>query len=503
MNAKLCATVTGATTDALRQARDRAADADMVELRLDYADEVDLDGVLSDRRVPVIVTCRPTWAGGGFAGSEEERRRLLDRALTRGAEFIDVEWGSGCADLIDRHRGRRIVLSDHDFEEVPDDIEQRYQSMRSTGAQVVKLAAHVSKLSELIRLRELAFASASVEQAHVVIGMGPAGLPSRLLPDLFGSAWTYAGAGRQVAPGQLDIRRMVEEFRVRRAGIGTELFGVLGSPLGHSLSPVMHNTGFAETGRDALYIPLEAADVDDFESFAEAFDLRGASVTAPFKEAVMTSQVKTDDIGRKVGAVNTLRKTERGWEGTNTDVAGFLDPLDGKLTLKGCRATILGAGGAARGVAVALSTAGAQVSISARQAERAKTVASLVGGATCAFPPATGSWDLLVNTTPLGTYPNVDSSPVSAAALDGALVYDLVYNPPVTKLLSDAEAAGCEVVGGLGMLVAQAERQFAWWTGTPPARDLFRTAAERQLGQNRDDAHASTTKGRRNQLGIS
>ena len=120
MNAKLCATVTGATTDALRQARDRAADADMVELRLDYADEVDIDGVLSDRRVPVIVTCRPTWAGGQFSGSEEERFRLLAEALTRGAEFIDVEWGSGCADLIERHRGRRVVLSDHDFEGVPD-----------------------------------------------------------------------------------------------------------------------------------------------------------------------------------------------------------------------------------------------------------------------------------------------------------------------------------------------------------------------------------------------
>ena len=495
MNAKLCATVTGATTDALRQARDRAADADMVELRLDYADEVDIDGVLSDRRVPVIVTCRPTWAGGRFSGSEEERCRLLDSALTRGAEFIDVEWGSGCADLVDRHRGRRVVLSDHDFEGLPDDIEQRYQSMRATGAQVVKLAAHVGKLSELIRLRDLAPTSANHEEAHVVIGMGPAGLPSRLLPDHFGSAWTYASTAMQVAPGQLDVGRMVEDFRVRRAGVGTKLFGVLGSSLGHSLSPVMHNTGFAETGRDALYVPLEAADVDDFESFADAFNLQGASVTAPFKEAVMTSRVKTDDIGRRVGAVNTLRKTERGWEGTNTDVAGFLDPLDGRLALKGCRVTILGAGGAARGVAVALSTEGAQVTISARQAERAETVASLVGGTTCAFPPEAGSWDLLVNTTPLGTYPTVDSTPVSAAALDGTLVYDLVYNPPVTRLLSDAEAAGCQVVGGLGMLVAQAERQFAWWTGTPPAPNLFRAAAERQLVHNRDDAHASATKG--------
>ena len=495
MNAKLCATVTGATTDALRQARDRVTEADMVELRLDYAEEVDIDGVLADRRVPVIVTCRPTWAGGRFTGSEEERCRLLARALTLGAEFIDVEWGSVCAELVGRDHGRRIMLSDHDFEGMPEDIEHRYRSMRASGAQVVKVAVRVSKLSELIRLRGLAAPSPSQDDARVVIGMGPAGLASRLLPDHFGSAWTYAGLGSQVAPGQLDVRRMVEEFQVRRAAIGTELFGVLGSPLGHSLSPVMHNTGFAETGRDAVYIPLEAADVDDFESFAAAFDLRGASVTAPFKETVMSARVHTDDVGRRVGAVNTLRRTEHGWQGTNTDVAGFLAPLEGRLALSGCRATILGAGGAARGVAVALSTAGAHVTVAARHPARATSVASIVGGQTGAFPPVKGSWDLLVNTTPIGTQPDIHRTPVSAKELDGDMVYDLVYNPPVTRLLSDATSAGCAVVGGLGMLVAQAERQFAWWTGTPPSLGVFRAAAERQLGQHVDGAIAATRSG--------
>ena len=495
MNAKLCATVTGATTDALRQARDAATDADMVELRLDYADEVDIGGLLSDRRVPVIVTCRPTWAGGQFSGSEEERGRLLTLALTQGAEFIDVEWGSDCAALIDRHGGRRVVLSDHNFEGVPDDLEQRYRSMRATGAQVVKLAARVRRLSELIQLRDLASGSQRHECEHVVIGMGPAGLPSRLLPDHFGSAWTYGGTGTPVAPGQLDVCQMLEEFQIRRAAIGTELFGVLGSPLGHSLSPVMHNAGFAETGRNAVYIPLDAADVDDFQSFADAFDLRGASVTAPFKEAVMTGRVHTDEVGQRVGAVNTLRRAGPGWEGTNTDVAGFLDPLRSRLELNGRRVTILGAGGAARGVAVALSSVGAEVTVSARQAASAEAVASLVGGGTSAFPPAGGSWDLLVNTTPLGTYPNVNGTPVSGAELDGTLVYDLVYNPPVTRLLSDAAAAGCKVVGGLGMLVAQAERQFAWWTGQPPAPDLFRAAAERQLHRHQEKARAESATG--------
>ena len=481
MNAKLCATVTGATTTEVRANRDRAVGADLVELRLDYADTVDIDGVLADRRVPVIVTCRPVWAGGRFAGSEEERHRLLSRALALGAEYVDVEWGGRCADLVETDRGRRTVLSDHDFQGIPDDVEERFTAMQQTGASVVKIAVSVTRLSDLVRLRDLSRRNRiGTDGSRVVIGMGAAGLPSRLLPDLFGSAWTYAGTG--VAPGQVGLTTMLEEYRIRRATTATRLSGVFGSPLEHSLSPVMHNAGFAAAGHDAVYVPLQAKDIEDFECFAEAFDVQGASVTAPFKEAVMTERVMADDVAHRVGAVNTLRKSDAGWDGRNTDVAGFLAPLEGVFPLAGCRATIVGAGGAARAVAVALSSRGAAVTVSARNQERAAAVATLAGGTTGRFPPGRMTWDLLVNTTPVGTFPGPDVTPVPATDLDGRVVYDLVYNPARTRLLSDAAAAGCTVIGGLGMLVAQAERQFAWWTGAPPVSGTFLAAAERRLG---------------------
>lgn len=468
----------------LRARRDAADGADLVELRLDQARDPDAAAALAGRRTPVVVTCRPAWEGGGFRGSEEERRRLLEHALELGADYVDLEWRAGWDDLVRARRGRNVVLSTHDFERMPGDLADRYRALRATGAEMVKLAARAGSLTEALTLLEVG----AGEPGRVLVAMGPAGTVSRVLPDRFGSAWTYAGDG--VAPGQIGLRRMLDEFRVRSVSDATRLYGVLGAPVGHSLSPAMHNAAFAAAGCDAAYLPLEAASADDFWTFARTMGLRGASVTAPFKEAVLPGLAATDALLRRVGAANTLRAGERGWEGINTDVPGFLEPLAGRLELRGSRATVLGAGGAARGVAVALDGAGARVTVCARNVERAAGVARLVGGNAGGLPPQAGSWDLLVNTTPVGTAPGVGDSPLPGGAFDGQLVYDLVYNPATTRLLAEASAAGCGVLGGLPMLVAQAVRQFEWWTGRAAPREVFAAAAQRRLAADGDQESA-------------
>ena len=475
MRARLCATVTGRTMAELRARRDRADGADLVELRLDGVRDPDVAGSLAGRRKPVVVTCRPVREGGHFRGAEEERRNLLRQALELGADYVDLEWRGGFDDLIRGRRGRNVVLSMHDFERVPADLVDRYQAMRATGAEVVKVAVRARRLTDTLALR----AVGGGETGRVLVAMGPAGVPTRVLPDRFGSCWTYAGEG--VAPGQIGLRRMLDEFRVRAVSDSTALYGVLGAPLGHSVSPAMHNAAFASAGCDAVYLPLEAAGADDFWTFARRIGLRGASVTAPFKEAVTPGLTRTDALVRRVGAANTLRASGRGWEGINTDVPGFLEPLAGRMALGGCRAAVLGAGGAARAVSVALAGAGAQVTIWARDAARAADVALLAGGAAGALPPRPGSWDLLVNTTPVGAAPDSGRSPLPGGPFDGRLVYDLVYNPPATRLLTEAAAAGCDTIGGLPMLVAQAVRQFAWWTDASVPPEVFEAAARRRL----------------------
>jgi 3-dehydroquinate dehydratase/shikimate dehydrogenase len=471
----LCETVTGRSTAELLKARDAATQGDLVELRLDGVADVDVAAVLADRERPVIVTCRPRWEGGAFEGAEEERRAILGRALELGAEYVDLEWRAGFDDLIARDPSR-VVLSSHDFEGVPADLAERARAMRGAGARTIKVAVTTTRLSDTLALAEIGRAGDAV-----VIGMGEAGIATRLLPARFGSKWTYAG--NAVAPGQIAAARMVDEFGFRRVKASTRVFGVVSTNAMHSASPAMHNAAFAACGIDAVYVPFRAGRFDDFLTFAPAMNVEGVSVTIPFKLDALRAAARVDDLTRTVGAANTLRCREAGWEATNTDVAGFLAPLEQLYpgSLCGARAAVLGAGGSARAVVAALTSRGAVATVHARRREQAEALASL-GGATGEWPPRAGSWDLLVNCTPLGGATHVDESPLPVGPFDGRLVYDLTYGTRPSRLLRDARDAGCLVLDGLPMLVAQAELQFEWWTGVRPPAGVMRAAAETRLG---------------------
>ena len=473
---KLCATVVGKTMPELLAARDSQIGADLVELRLDLVRGVDVQGALSGRRQPTIITCRPKWEGGAFDGSEEERRDLLLQACASGAEYIDVEHRASFArEILDRRAGHGVILSYHSFDGVPKDIDDRYRIMRATGAEVVKIAATVVSLGEALRVMSVG----GIEEPRVLIGMGPSGVVTRVLASRFGICWSYAGEG--IAAGQIDLHRMQQQFAFNDITERTTIYGVLGSPVSHSVSPAMHNAGFRAAGIDAVYVPFEALDIDDFSTFVEGVGVRGVSVTAPFKEAVAARIVEGDMPSRAVGAVNTIRIEKGGWLGINTDVAGFLAPLTDRIDLSGARATVLGSGGAARSAAWALIQEGAVVTVCARRQEKASEVAGAVGGMVAQMPPDRNSWDLLVNTTPVGTFPNLDESPLPNGPFDGGLVYDLIYNPSPTRLMRDAEQCGCKTIGGLEMLVEQALRQFTWWTGQTAQKSLYVEAANAEL----------------------
>jgi len=510
----VCATVTADSTAELRRRRDAVRDADLVELRLDTVADPDVSAALEGRQRPVIVTCRPAWEGGAFEGPEHDRRALLEQALALGAEYVDIEWRAGFVDLVHSVHGRRIVLSMHDFEGVPKDLPAIADAMRATGAQVIKIAVKTAQLSDCLPLLDLGQTLARDDRPtdqRVLIGMGDAGLATRVLACKFQSAWTYAGTLREV--GQLTVADLIDRYQFRSLGDATRIYGIVGRPVSHSVSPAMHNAAIRSTGIDAVYLPLAAADVDDFFAFAGAIGLVGASVTIPFKIAMFDRVDDVDPLARRVGAINTIRMTpdERFSElagsdaaagrssgvrraelrsakaGTNTDVEGFLRPLaERSVEIRGKRASILGAGGSARAVANALAEEGALVRVHGRRAAQAEAVARAVDGDTGPWPPEAGSWDILINCTPIGMYPDTEKSPMDGHALDGSVVYDLVYNPTATRLLKDAAAAGCTTIGGLEMVVAQARQQFRWWTGIQPPAEVMRAAALERLGEFTD-----------------
>jgi 3-dehydroquinate dehydratase/shikimate dehydrogenase len=497
----LCETVTGRSMADLIAARD-AAVADMVEVRLDGVADLDVAGALRDRRKPVVVTCRPEWEGGRFTGPEEQRHRILTDALRLGAEFVDIEWAAlhgvhrpGLADLV-RSNSSRVVVSTHDFEGVPVDLEARTRNMRSYGA-VIKVAVMPRTLCETLPLLDIAR-----EGDAVVVGMGDAGVPSRLLASRYGSRWSYAGNG--VAPGQIPAARMLSVFRFRNIGPSTRIFGVVSSTALHSFSPVMHNAAFAAAGIDAVYVPLQTNAFGDFDEFASVLGVEGVSVTIPFKGDALRAAPAADELTRQVGAANTLRRPRSmsaGWEATNTDVAGFLAPLEEAFgrSLAGARASVIGGGGSARAVIVALISRGALVAVHTRRREQAEAViASLAGPASASAKapadkeagphkpevgawPIPDGWDLLVNCTPLGSPTMRDESPLPGGPFKGRLVYDVTYGASESRLLREAREAGCRTLDGLPMLVAQAERQFEWWTGQAPEPGVMREAIERSV----------------------
>ena len=476
---RICVTVTADTTAELRRKRDDVSNADLVELRLDTVSDPNVAGALAGRKLPVIVTCRPAWEGGQFKGSEDERKQILRDAIARGAEYVDVEWKANFTDLLSSAAGRRIVISSHSFDGVPADLFGRAQAMRATGAEVVKIAVKTSRLSDCLPLLDLGAQVA--RQGTVLIGMGECGLATRVLAKKFGSLWTYAGDQKQI--GQLTVPELIDAYRFRSLTEHTDLYGLVGSPISHSVSPAMHNAAFAAARQDAVYLPFPAADADDFVTFGRALGLKGASVTIPFKVSLFDRVDEVYAVARRIGAINTIKAIDKRWVGGNTDAAGFLSPLRDRVELKGARVAVLGTGGAARAVAVALSSSNSQVTIYGRSAAKAQDVAMTASAASGTMPPPAGSWDILVNCTPVGMYPKVDETPIDASLLTGRHVYDLIYNPTTTRLMKEAAKKGCSTIGGLEMLVAQAHEQFEWWTGGRPPAGVMREAALKRLAE--------------------
>jgi 3-dehydroquinate dehydratase type I len=274
--ALLCETVTGRTMGELIAARDAATSADIVELRLDGVSRCDVARALDGRARPAIVTCRPVWEGGQFDGAEEERCELLGDALSRGAEYVDIEWralsvggGRGCLDELVGAHGARVVVSSHDFDRVPDDLGARAAAMRATGAAVIKVAVSAHRLCDTLPLMELA----KGREDAVVIGMGDAGVPTRLLATRFGSRWTYAG--NAVTPGQIPANRMLSDYRFRDIGPRTALYGFVSSNGLSSGMPAVLNGAFSAAGMDAVCVPLAGEDDADVRAFSDALRFAG------------------------------------------------------------------------------------------------------------------------------------------------------------------------------------------------------------------------------------
>ena len=460
---------------------------DMLELRVDRlsADEAGLAGRLPGLvGSPVILTLRRTREGGKFAGSERERLALLSKLADSGFAYVDLEEDFNAPDLEARVTGRggRIIRSLHDFTGVPADLARRVKGLAHHPGEIPKAALLPKNAADLARLLAVFADLKGVEK--ILLGMGETGFPTRVLAPRLGSFLCYASAARaQAAPGQVDPLTLESTYNFRSLTPRTRVYGVIGSPIMHSLSPLIHNRGFAAVGFDAVYLPFLVDDLDGFRAVADSLEIGGLSVTVPHKQAVIPWLSGRDQLIEATGACNTLTRAQGtgGWQGTNTDVEGFLAPLRaamGGVIPRGVSATVIGAGGAARAVVHALKASNARVLVLNRTVERGRELAAVfsvshAGLDEAGFRQARDFADLIVQTTSAGMSPDIEADPAPGLQFSGKeIVYELLYAPPTTAFLQRALDSGCRVVRGRKMLVGQAMEQFRLFTGSAYPADL-------------------------------
>jgi 3-dehydroquinate dehydratase/shikimate dehydrogenase len=504
--ARVCVPVCVRRAAELAPAVERAAQfADVIELRFDcFEDDAQLETAcrelqasLFPRPRPFILTFRPAEQGGGRALGEAKRRGFWHRnflVTEKLADYADIEHDLKLYLIVEAATWERVIHSHHDFVGVPADLEAIYGRMAQTPARALKIAVQADEITDCLPVVRLLARARREGRELIAVAMGEAGLLTRVLAPAFGSFLTYGALDeeRATAPGQITAAELRDLYRVHSITERTTITGLVGSPVSHSLSPHIHNAAFAARSFDAVYVPFETRDARAFarrmahpRTRELAWNLRGFSVTAPHKSAIIGELDFVEPSAREIGAVNTVVCEDDELRGYNTDAAAALAPLEGLIDLEGARVAVVGAGGAARAVLWGLRESGARASVFARDTARAREVAARFGAPARSLEAARfDGFDLVVNATPLGTRgAREGETAATAEQLRGArLAYDLVYNPAETRFLREARAAGCAaVVGGLPMLVAQAAAQFELWTGEAAPVGVMRSAAERRL----------------------
>jgi 3-dehydroquinate dehydratase/shikimate dehydrogenase len=525
---------------ALERVKDAlSAGARMLELRTDYLGYLSGDSVASlvaqvrdlvPPRVPIIVTCRDPREGGAKPYPLDLRVEVLLAALNAGADFIDFEYANFLqaenerkfrAVLASRPKSR-LILSAHDFGARFTDIRRLYRDIRAACPDAIpKLVYTARHIDDCFAAFDLLHETGP---ERVVLGMGEAGLISRILAKKFGSFVTFASLDERAAtaPGQLTIGTLKGLYRYDSIDADTELFGVIADPVGHSLSPAIHNACFAEKGMNRLYLPLLVQggprEFNEFLGNVLArpwLGFRGFSVTIPHKhsalEFVRGQGGFLEPLAEKIGAVNTL---VIGWQrqakladgldvnrevpieagrerricAYNTDYAGALDAITAGMgverkDLRGMPVAVVGAGGVSRAIVAGLTDAGAKVTIYNRTVERAEALAAEFGCEAAGLERLSQmNARLLVNCTSIGMYPHVDATPVPPECLKPDMtVFDTVYNPAETLLLKQARAQGAQTIDGITMFVNQAAAQFRLFTGQSANPDLMRRVVLERL----------------------
>jgi 3-dehydroquinate dehydratase / shikimate dehydrogenase len=498
------------TRDALRAAE---MGADIIELRLDDAEGAPLP-LRKLPSLPVILTCRPVSEGGTNTDYPQQRcDRLFSQAnsdIKVHPAFIDIELET-LKYGVEIQSNPPLIVSSHDFVGRPARLTNLVLELAASSAAVVKIVWTARTIRDNFEAFDLL---RHTDKPMIALCMGEAGIISRILAPKFGAFLSFASldVDSGTAPGQISIEQMKRLYRWDAIKPSTKVYGVVAHPVMHSMSPAIHNAAFEQVGHDGVYVPLLVEPGwEPFKAFMESalhcegLDLSGLSITLPHKENALRylqeKGAEIEPLALRIGAVNTIVIDGNNLRGFNSDYAAILDSIVAKMrifheNLKDLRVALLGAGGTGRTAVAALAHYGATIVIYNRTADRARAlaeefnpVAKAAGGKVVAAPMENlckSCCDVLINTTSVGMYPKINENPLpddQYKFTPETVVFETIYNPPKTRLLQTAEAAGAQTIGGIEMFVRQAAAQFEAWTGKPAPKEIMRAVIEARLSR--------------------
>jgi 3-dehydroquinate dehydratase / shikimate dehydrogenase len=481
---RVCVAVIGSDPNEMgEKAELLVRDNPFLEFRLDYLSKPGLALPKIKRFLEshpgtfVIATCRRVASGGKFRGSIVSQLDILGKAAAAGCQLIDVELetASKCKpEQLQKLRTRSaLILSFHDFRATKK-LEETLEKMLAYPADFYKIVSTATTLSDNVTMIKFL---AREGDRHSLVGMcmGEQGVISRVLGVRAGSVFTFASAvaGEETAPGQITAQDLRNVYRIENVDVATRVYGVVGAPIAHSLSPAIMNAAFRRENVNAVYLGLHAKTLKDLLTCVREIPIHGISVTMPYKEAILPHLDNTDAHTTKIGACNTVVRAQDGkLYGFNTDAAGIVRPLERRLnTLEGARILVIGAGGAARAAVFGLKERGSEVYILNRSAAPAKKLAHQARARIVKRPDLKKlAFDVIINATPVGMG-NLRESPLQEQEINARYVFDMIYDPPETRFLKLAKERGAQVIPGIEMFVHQAARQFEIWTGKPAPWD--------------------------------
>lgn len=475
--AEICLSLSGSTLDEwIDQLEADRRHYSMVECRIDLLNNPDdpklrlLCDNLNKAKIPFIWTVRYEAERGSFKGSEAQRLKLLQQGVSFGATYIDIELQSNLAHKLEMGASKKLI-SFHDFESLPDNLEELLIAMQSSKPDVIKLAFQIKNTQELRRVLELY--KEPLPCPLIAIAMGEYGEASRLLPIHLGLPWTYAcsSTGEATAPGQFSAKELSELYRLPEANDKTSLYCVIGNPISHSLSPKLHNQHYRKEHLNAMYGRIKVDDMNEFYKIADLLNLQGVSVTVPHKENI-PQFCKDGDPIKTIGSANTLVRVEDHWQVRNTDIEAAIESilcfLPENMTP---RVLILGAGGVGRALAHGMHHKGWKLCITNRSTEKAEKLSEECPGSEWVHwdDRTAHGFDVVVNGTSLGMSPNVQQCPMHfEGSHTGLIVFDTVYTPEITLFLKEARESGAMIITGREMFYRQAALQHAHWFKTDP-----------------------------------